>query len=89
MEPEEIARRLGVIFGSICSDSYDWNKKTTLYSIARPGDISFLQLMKACEVLGCTPEELFCTADEESEGYCDTCHYSYPVLNLWVVRKGA
>lgn len=84
-----IADRLGELFGGGGSIDFDHTKKEAWY-VARPDPIKGLgQLLEAAKLLECAPEEFFFEADIETDGYCETCYSEYPVLRIWVERKGA
>ena len=82
----EQARRLADVLGGGIELERRPTGETLYVSRTYAENVNLGLLMRVCETLACKPEELFFNPDTRDQGYCETCHSTYPVLELWVAR---
>ena len=83
MRDETCVALEGLFFGSTCRHERDGT-----YVLERAEEFPIATLIKACEILGCKPDELFTSFDAYDESGCETCGPSITrELSLRVNRK--
>lgn len=80
--PDEVTAKLNTLFGTTFTKD-TWSNVPRYVS---DDAVSFNagHLFKACEILGCRPEQLFMDSEQGQGGGCETCAYEFTKLVLEV-----